>query len=58
MRYDVELYRVDFMKQYTVIIAANNEEEARNIARRMNDVEIEDAATYISDAEVQSVKVR
>lgn len=54
----MELYRVDFVKKYAVVIAADNEEEARNIARRMNDVEIEAAATYISDAEVQSVKVR
>lgn len=58
MEDNMELYRVDFVKKYAVVIAADNEEEARNIAEKMNDAEIRCAATYISDAELQSVSIR
>ena len=49
-------YRVDLRKTYTAFITAKDKKEALEIAEKMNDVQVVNAATYVSDFEVTNVE--
>lgn len=49
-------YRVDLKKTYTAFITAKDTKEALEIAEKMNEVQVQEAATYVSDFEVIDVE--
>ena len=49
-------YRVDLKKTYTTFIVANDKKEALEKAEKMNEVQVEEAATYVSDFEVINIE--
>lgn len=42
-------YRVDLKRVYTTFIAAKDKKEALEIAEKMNEAQVVEAATYVSD---------
>ena len=49
-------YRVDLVQHHTVILFAEDEQDAKNIISNMNEVEIEKAATFKSDMSISNIK--
>lgn len=52
----MKTYRVDLTKTYTTFIIANDEKEAEKKARKMNELQVQEAATYVSDFEVAYIQ--
>lgn len=49
-------YKVDLVQHYTVVLLAEDEQDANNIISNMNEVEIEKAATFKSDMSISNIK--
>ena len=49
-------YRVDLKRVYTTFIVAKDKKEALEKAEKMNEAQVEEAATYVSDFEVTNIE--
>lgn len=52
----MKTYRVDLTKTYTTFIVATSDKEAEEIITQMNEKQIQDIATYVSDFEVENIQ--
>lgn len=52
----MKTYRIDLTKTYTTFIIANDEKEAEEKVRKMNELQVQEAATYVSDFEVTDIQ--